>query len=233
MIFNPENFGLKTDYLYEVITCTYSKSEEDKKIKPNASCMGIRVDEYNLIEIGPYSTTSTYKNLKENKILTLNFVDDIYLYALAALKEPNSSIGLQDLSTNYYNFKKLETREILIPYINDAWGILICEPVKEFLKIKQNELGEIKIPFFKLKVIFCDKLKQSFKLFIRAENLTLEIIILATRLKVAKEMKNASLFDEIYEKIIDLMETVKRLGKHDRVLKTIDHVNDYIKILMD
>jgi len=233
MIFNPENFGLKKDYLYEVITCTYSISKESKKIKPNASCMGIRVDEYNLIEIGPYSTTSTYKNLKENKTITLNFVDDIYLYAIAALKEPNSSLGLQEFSINYYNFKKLETQAISIPYINDAWGILICEPVKEFQKVKRNELGEVKIPFFKLKVIFCDKLKQSFNLFNRAENLALEIIILATRLKVAKEMKNASLFDEIYEKIIDHMETVKKFGKHDNVLKTIDHIKDYIKILMD
>ena len=104
---------------------------------------------------------------------------------------------------------------------------------KEFQKVKQNELGEVKIPFFKLKVIFCDKLKQSFNLFNRAENLALEIIILATRLKVAKEMKNASLFDEIYEKIIDHMETVKNFGKNDNILKTIDHINDYIKILMD
>ena len=88
--------------MYEILATTYSITEDGKEIKPNASCMGIRVLEDNQIQISPFSSTSTYRNLKKSSTIAINFVDDVYLYALAALKEQDSPIGLTELHLKFH-----------------------------------------------------------------------------------------------------------------------------------
>ncbi|TFG22262.1 MAG: DUF447 family protein [Promethearchaeota archaeon] len=231
--FNSRDFGLKIGNLYEIIATTYSITEDGSEIKPNASCMGIRIDEENQIQITPFASTSTYKNLKKNSIIAINFVNDVYLYALAALKEQNSLIGLTEFPPKYYAYKYLDTHEMDVPYIKKAWGILIGEVSQEFQKTKQDDFGEVVIPLFKLNIIFWEKFKESFKIFNRAENLALETIILATRLKLAKKMNEIQLFNKIHEKIIDYIENIKRFGKNKKALNTIDLVNKYISHFID
>ena len=232
MKFKYQDFGLHEGNLYEIIATTYSITEEGKEIKPNASCMGIRLMEGNQIQISPFSGTVTYKNIKKNSTIAINFVDDVYLYALAALKERDSPIGLTEFPSAYYAFKYLETRAMDIPYIKKAWGILICEVSQEFEKIKHNSFGEVLIPIFKLNTIFHEKFQESFKLFNRAENLALETIILATRLKLAKKKNDSLLFQKIHEKIMDHIDDIERFGKNENALKTIDLVSKYISSLM-
>jgi len=232
-MFNHQAFGLKQGNLYEIIATTYSLTKNSKGIKPNASCMGIRMIEGEQIQISPFYKTTTYKNLKESSLVTINFVDDIYLYALAALKEPNSLVELTDFPSDYYDFKYLESISMDFPYIKKAWGILIGEVSQEFQKVKTDNLGEYIMPVFKLDVIYSEKLKDSYKLFNRAENLALETIILATRLKVAKENENKILLSKIHEKILDYEENIKRFGKSEKALKTMQLVNRYINRLMD
>ncbi len=229
--FNLRDFGLKFGYLYEIIATTYSISEDGKEIKPNASCMGIRVIEDNQIQISPFSNTSTYKNLKKGSIIAINFVNDVNLYALAALKEQNSSIGLTEFPSEYYEFKYLDNLAMDVPYIKKAWGILVCDVSQEFQKIKHNDFGEVMIPIFKLNIIFCEKFRDSFKIFNRAENLALEAIILATRLKVAKKKNDNQLFFKIHEKIMDYMEDIERFGKNQNAFKAINLVSKYISSL--
>jgi len=115
-----------------------------------------------------------------------------------------------------------------VPFIKKAWGILIGEVSKEFHKSKKNDLGEVIIPMFKLNIIFTEKFQESHKLYNRAENLALETIILATRLKVAKENKNLTLFSKIYEDISSNIKKIERFGKNKEALKAIDLVNSYI-----
>ena len=229
--FNLRDFGLNFGYLYEIIATTYSITEDDKEIKPNASCMGIRVIEDNQIQISPFSNTLTYKNLKRSSIIAINFVNDIYLYALAALKEKKSSIGLTEFPQKYYDFKYLDKLAMDIPYIKKAWGILVGEVSQETQKIKNNDFGEVIIPIFKLNVIFCEKFRESFKIFNRAENLALEAIILATRLKIAKKKRDNQLFLKIHEKIADYMADIERFGKNQDANKAIDLVSKYISNL--
>ena len=64
-MFNYQDFGLKEGNLYEIIATTYSINNEGIAIKPNASCMGIRLLGENQIEIRPFYSTTTYKNLKQ------------------------------------------------------------------------------------------------------------------------------------------------------------------------
>lgn len=231
-MFNNQDFGLKEGNLYEIIATTYSITKNGKEIKPNASCMGIRMIEGEQIQISPFYNTITYKNLKEYSTIVINFIDDVYLYALAALKEPDSPINLTDFPLKYYDFKHLESRAMDVPYIKKAWGILICEVSHEFQKTKNDDLGEVIVPVFKLDVIFTEKLQETHKLFNRAENLALETIILATRLKVAGKNQNQPLFSEIYKKINDYKENIKRFGKNEQALQTIDLVSRYINNLI-
>ncbi len=232
-MFNYQDFGLRKDNLYEIIATTYSITHNGKEIKPNAACMGIRMKEDEQIQISPFYSTITYKNLKEFSTIAINFVDDIYLYALAALKGPNSSINLKKFPSKYIDFKYLESQNMDVPYIKKAWGILIGKVTHEFQKTKTDNLGEYMIPVFKLDVIFSQKLKESYKLFNRAENLTLEAIILATRLKVAKENENQTHLSKIHEKIKDYEMNIERFGKNRRALKSIKLINSYINNLID
>jgi len=229
MTFNPKHFGLKKDYLYEIIATTYSITDDGLAIKPNASCMGIKVIEGEQIQISPFYSTATYKNLKDQSIIVINFVDDVNLYALAALKEPKSPIGLIDFPSEFYDFKQIESHAMDVPYIKKAWGILIGKVSKEFQKTKTDDLGEVLIPMFKLDVIFTEKFQESHKLFNRAENLALETIILTTRLKVAKDKNNPTLFSNIYEKISDHIKNIERFGKNKEALKVIELINNYIR----
>ncbi|MFX0023254.1 MAG: DUF447 domain-containing protein [Candidatus Hermodarchaeota archaeon] len=227
MTFNLKGFGLKKDNLYEIIATSYSIYDEGSAIKPNASCMGIRVIEGDQIQMSPFYRTTTYKNLKQNNQIAINFVDDIYLYALAALKEKDSPVRLYDFPSDYYDYKHLEFLSIDIPFIKKAWGILIGEVSKEFQKSKNDDLGEFILPVFNLKIIFTEKLKESHKLYNRAENLALESIILATRLRVAYDNKDINLISKICEKISDNSKNVERFGRNKNALKAIELVNQY------
>ncbi|MHA1489909.1 MAG: DUF447 domain-containing protein [Promethearchaeota archaeon] len=245
ILFKYRDFGLKKNTKYEILAVTYSKSGEKENISPNTSCMGIKVIEDNIIKIGPYPNTTTYKNLKASGLITINFVDNIYLYALAALKEDNSPLGLTKFPSEYYNYyedrtvknyveiSKQNANKILIPYINKAWLILIGKVIEENQITKKDGLGKMDISEFKISITFFKKFRDSFNFFNRAENLALEAIILATRLKVAKVTNNRVLFNQFYEKMNYIIENIKRFSKNENALKTIDLVSRYIKTLMD
>ena len=50
---------LKKDVLYEIIATTFSTGKDSKLVIPNASCMGIKLNEKNKIEISPFHITTT------------------------------------------------------------------------------------------------------------------------------------------------------------------------------
>ncbi len=236
---NPKSIGLKEDYLYEVLATTFSIN--NNKIIPNTACMGIRLIDGSSIKLRPYPNTSTYKNLRSNKLITLNFVDDIYLYSLASLKDFKRSKNIKIFPEEFYDYYKLENKEnihlnseiVSLPYIKQAWAMIACVSMGEEQIAKDDNLGESKVIEFTLSIISCDKFNDSFKIFNRAENLALETIILATKLKVAEEKKDKSLVQKIEQKIEDYFVEIQRFGKNLSALKAVEHVKDYIKNLKD
>ncbi len=245
-MFNYRDFGLEEGNLYEILAITFSKYDEKDQIELNTACMGIRFFKNNLLKISPYPETTTLKNLKKYGWIVINFIDDVYLYALAALKEPNSLIGIKKFPSKYYKFYEMSISEefsenfniltksgnILIPYINKAWLYLYGNVVAEDQITKTNALGELKVNEFTINIINFKKLKESFKLFNRAENLALEIIVLASRLRIAKEKNDIALVNVIYEKILDHIENIKRFGKNKRALKSIALISNYMSNMM-
>ena len=225
---------LKKDVLYEIIATTFSTEKDGKLVIPNASCMGINLNKKNKIEISPFHNTTTYRNLKENGYIVINFVDDIYLYALAALKKPESSIKFP---LEYYLYTSLKSKGKkgyrTFPCVKQSWGILIGKIMNEVQLINKDKYGKSLRSTFELEIFYGQKYRDSFKYFNRAENLALEAIVLATRLKVAKEMKNPELFDNIYGKIIECKEMVDSFDRNKNILKIFDLVSNYISSLKD
>jgi len=236
--FIPQDYGLEKGNLYEILATTFSKSARSGELEPNTSCMGIKLLENGLIKINAFPNTTTLKNIRETGIITLNFVENVHLYALAALKGSNSSITFPLNNYNYIEIDnpfedKLEKSTMLIPYVRTSWAFLICIVADEDQVIKRDLLGEINVSEFKLHVISSNTLKESFKLFNRAENLALEAIILATRLRVAKDKNDKSLILTIKEKIDNYTKEIERFGKNQNALKAIQVVSEYINELKD
>lgn len=230
-----QELGIKRGCLYEILATTFSR--HDKEIIPNASCMGIRIKDKNTINVVPYPTTKTYKNLKENGLICINFVEDVYIYVLAALKGPYLSEKFKVFPNKYYNYYnlnysyELNTRSIKIPFIRSAWAILIGEVTNEIYFTKQDDFGEIKLTEFILNNLAIKKFKESCKLFNRAENLILETIILVTRLKTAFETKKENLMMKYHRKIEETIECIKRFGKNPDALKSVDLIEEFLQNL--
>jgi hypothetical protein len=105
--------------------------------------------------------------------------------------------------------------------------------VNERKKVKHSQLGEIKLTEFELEVLLEEKYQDSFKLFNRAENIALEMIILATRLKVAYENEDKSLFSKIYDQILDYKTKLTRFSNNTSANKTLEIIDTYIKNYRD
>ncbi len=235
------SIGLKKNYLYEILATTFSI--DGTLMVPNTASMGLRLVDKELFKIWPYPNTTTYKNIENNKFLVLNFIDDVFLYALTSLKGYNLSKSDRALSEKYYNYYTLGVKEeykdfakritsadsIQLPYLNQAWAIIVCIATNINQILRKDDFGEFKLMEVNLTVISYEKYRESFKLFNRAENLTLETIVLATKLNVAIEKKERALTESIKRKIEENVSNVMRFGKNVSALKAIEHVTDYIK----
>ena len=224
-----QDYGLNQECLYEVLACTISKKDEIKY--PNTASMGIRIFDDKSIKIKPYHNTQTHKNIIEYGRVSLNFIDDVALFAQASLKEIKgdfSGIPIEDYL--YYNYH-YRGEGYNIPYLKQAWMVLFCNVVKETQIVKQDNFGNIDLTEFELEIIHSTKERESFKLYNRAENLALECIILATRLKIAKKKNDNMLYLKIETKIKDYIEMITKFGGNSSVLRALNIVKDYIKLL--
>jgi hypothetical protein len=209
--------------------------------------MGIRLIKGNHIKIKPYPKTQTFKNLKKFGVVTLNLVENVYLYALASLKKPESSTLSKNFPAEYYKYQDMSenvlikqlidqfssSQEYSIPYVKQAWGIIICKVVNEKKKVKQSKLGETDLIEFELEILHEEKFSNSVKLFNRAENLALEMIILATRIKVAYNENKLNLISELHDQILAYKEKLNRFSKNPSANKTLELIEKYIQAYIE
>jgi len=215
---NYRELGLNLNHLYEILATTFSIIKSKNEIIPNTACMGIRLINDTTIKITPYPDTTTSKNLKSNRYISINFIDDIYLYALAALKKLKPNLFFIEFPSKYYSYYEIteelnqidnfKLKNISMPFIDKAWAVIFCKAIEEQKIIKKNTLGEVKLSEFKLD-------------------------ILATRLKVAKEKNDQPSFHKIHETIVNHIENVERFGKNEKAIKAIKVANKFISALMD
>ncbi|NVM19941.1 MAG: DUF447 family protein [Candidatus Lokiarchaeota archaeon] len=235
------SLGLKNNYLYEILATTFSF---DKNLMvPNTASMGVRLVDEKTLKIWPYPNTTTYKNIENSKFVILNFVDDVYLYAVASLKGSNLSKNNRALSKENYSYYTLningEYRDFAnsitagisaqIPYLKQAWAIIACVARSKNQILKIDGYGKTELMEIDLSVIGYEKFRESFKLYNRAENVTLETIVLTSKLNFAIEKKDEALIKTLKGKIEENVSDVKRFGKNLSALKAIEHIESYIK----
>ncbi|MBN1217212.1 MAG: DUF447 family protein [Candidatus Lokiarchaeota archaeon] len=243
MIPNPKDFGIKQNHLYETLVTTIEYNEKKDKMIPNTSSIGVTLSSENSFLIKLFHNTKTYDNLIKNNYLCINFISDVYLFALASLKIQNSSIRNKSFPEIYYDYLNISDNNLIrsnfqntfnrninrLPFINKSWLIFICKLDVEKKKNQQDILGDFLISEIKVKILFHRKFQESFKLFDRSENIVLESIILATRLKVAYEKENKELLSKIYNEIIENKEKVLKITKNKHILKIFNKIMLYIE----
>lgn len=218
-----ELFGIKFNYLYETIAATLTKLEKGKKNIPNSACMGVKFLDNDTFQMTPYLETDTYKNLIKFPYVSINFVDNIYFYAQAALLGENLGQTKREFPDSYYDFKDE------IPYLKESWGVIFGKLNEHKIITKATHLGENNVLQANFKIIDFIKIQESFHLKNRAENLALESIILATRLKIAVKKENKEMYEKIYDKILYYNEQIKNFAKNDKAIETMDFIVSYIE----
>lgn len=218
-----ELFGINFNRLYEAIAVTLTKLEKEKIIIPNSACMGVKFLDNNTFQMTPYLETDTYKNLIKFPYVSINFVDKINFYAQAALLGENSGLTEREFPDSSYDFKDE------IPYLKESWGVIFGELDEHKIITKATHLGENNVLQANFKIIDFIKIRESFHLKNRAENLTLESIILATRLKIAVKKENKEMYEKIYDKILYYNEQIKNFAKNDKAIETMDFIVSYIE----
>jgi hypothetical protein len=166
-------------------------------------------------------------------------VEDIYLYALASLKGPYLSKKNHTFSQKYYDYYDLKSNQNIlkhqritkIPYLREAWAIIICRSKKSVEINKEDIFGLANLTEFTLDMLSILKFKESYRLYNRAENLTLEALILATRLKVALEKKDNNLINQYQNNIRNIIKNIRRFSKNPEVSKSINLINEFIRSL--
>ncbi|MBD3197206.1 MAG: DUF447 family protein [Candidatus Lokiarchaeota archaeon] len=236
-----KNFGMKKDYLYEILATTINWDCVSRKVIYNTSCMGVRYLKKELISIKPYPETQTYINLKENEFIVLNFVDNIYLYALAALKNTKTPSGSIEFPIEEYSFLERKFQQEIkpqnlghipqpiskIPHLKQAWGIIVCKVNKKRYILKKDGLGDVELTEFILEPAYSKTFRSSYHLFNRSENLALEMIIISTRLRLAVESGNKKLLNSFLNRIDDYRMMIHRFGKNEEVEKVLKIVENY------
>lgn len=217
-----ELFGINFNYLYETIAVTLAKLEKEKKIIPNSACMGVKFLDNNTFQMTPYLETDTYKNLIKSPYVSINFVDNIYFYALAALLGENSGHTEREFPDSYYDSKDE------IPYLKESWGVIFGELDEHKIITKATHLGENNVLQANFKIFDFIKRRESFHLKNRAENLALESIILTTRLRIAIKKENREMYEKIYDRILYYREQIDQFSKNKNALKTMNFIMEYI-----
>lgn len=218
-----ELFGINFNRLYETIAVTLTKLEKEKIIIPNSACMGVKFLDNNTFQMTPYLETDTYKNLIKSPYVSINFVDNIYFYAQAALLGENLGQTKREFPDSYYDFKDE------IPYLKESWGVIFGKLNEHKIITKATHLGENNVLQANFKIFDFIKIQESFHLKNRAENLALESIILATRLKIAVKKENKEMYEKIYDKILYYNEQIKNFAKNDKAIETMDFIVSYIE----
>ena len=225
-----EEFGMNKDNFYEIIAATISFKDEVKV--PNAASIGIRIIDDDLILVKSYLQTQTNYNIKKNRVISFNLIENVYQFALTSLKNENIE-DLRGIPKNQFLYQNItsEGQVFEIPYLKNAWGVIFCKLMQEKEIKSKDYLGKIEACEFQFKVIKTKKFRESFKIYNRAENLALEVVILATRMKLAKENNNKIIYFELDEKIRWYIDTIEKLSKNESILRTVERVKKYLKSL--
>ncbi len=231
------SFGIHQNQLYETIAITFADLKDGVSYIPNCACMGVRFIDEETFQMTPFLATDTYQNLFNFPYVSINFVNNMYLYAKAALIGENAGPNEPEFSESNFDHKMIKLlinegqgeEEFKWLFLKESWGTVLGKLGKRQKIVKRDQFGENKALLCEFKVIDFLKRNESFNLINRSNNLALEIIILTTRLKIAKNFDKKQIYDDIFNKITFYKREIERFCQNDNLLKTLDFVTNYIE----
>ena len=231
------SFGIHFNQLYETIAITFAEAKDGTNYIPNCACMGVRFIDGKTFQMTPFLTTDTYQNLFSFPYVSINFVSNVYLYAKAALIGENAGQKEPEFLESDFDHKIIkllrneghDEEELKWLFLKESWGTVLGKLGKRQKIVKRDQFGENKALLGEFQIIDFLKRNESFNLINRSNNLALEIIILTTRLKIAKKFGKKQLYDDIFNRITFYKKEIERFCQNDEVLKTLDFVSKYIE----
>lgn len=186
----------------------------------NAAAMGVKLTQGEYLLVQPYANTDTYQNLSQYPFATVNFTTNPLTFATCALRGWGEGPNSPELEDNAL----LHWKDFPIPSLKSAFLSLKCtrEPM-DTVKIGPRGM-------FLLNIKGAAILTPSLAIFNRADNLALEAVVHATRVKVFMDQENFQLAK-------DLLVTIKKYEKFIRstalekspAWEAIERVNTFLK----
>ena len=231
------SLGVHFNRLYETIAITFAEIKSGKDYTPNCSCMGIRFLDGKTFQMTPYINTDTYKNVLDFPYVSINFISNVSLYAQAALIGENT--GPDQSESSGYDFdhidfklplkegQKEESFDCL--FLRDSWGTVLGKLNQRKKMVKRDIFGEYRVLVGNFEIIDFKKRKESYDFKNRADNLVLEAIILATRLKTAKKSGFKKIYDKLLKRIVFYKEEVEHFSQNKDAFDTFAFILKYIE----
>lgn len=240
------SLGLEPFKLYEAIIILEwpQSNQSDQPPKFNSAAMGVRfIDEYTLA-LNPYPQTDTYTILKhtvdrkDRMLLSVNFTDNVILFAKSALIGTHQGDSVQEL-TDEIEISQLGDGSDLyhFGYLKDAKYFMICEvlnSIKDFKIDASQYLQDFKgkgqhMTFnaqFQIGIKKQFKSRSAYQPTNRGDNLALEAITLTSKLPAF--LKNEDKLFKLLEKIREYQKEIRRFSASKQALEVCIMIDDFI-----
>lgn len=165
--------------IYESIVSIFHPG--GKKI--NSACMGVHFTPNDEVYLHVYPNTDTKQLLQEGTSFSINFSEDFYDYARAAILGTKMGPDEVEIPIDEFAFWDSENGDSSVPLLKNAWVSIVCTVLPAPPEILKNvPCRRREIPNVRAKIVdkIVNRLPKIFNN--RSMNLALEALILATRI---------------------------------------------------
>jgi len=196
------DLGFRENCIVETILVT---KNEDESLNP--APMGLSWIRGSLMEIKPFKSSRTYKNLQRSDVSYVNIINDPYIFLVAAFKDEFN-----------YDFKFVDHD------LKDSEASLSLE------KFESSELSDDRFSF--INIVKDIKIYHGYpRVFSRGTSEAIEAVIHATRVKAYKEQGKYDTADLLEEKIWECIRLIKIIsGEDSPEMRVVDKIEGLLKV---
>ncbi|HMF34165.1 MAG TPA: DUF447 domain-containing protein, partial [Candidatus Lokiarchaeia archaeon] len=213
---NLKGIAFPADTLLECILVTAAGDQSP----PNAAPMGVKLSYREYLLVQPFTNTDTYGNLSAFPYATANFTTNPLLYAQCALRGWSKGPGEPELEAdNYFAWS-----DFPVPSLKEAPLSLKCTVDTTVEDVVVRSRG-----FMLLAIQAAAILQPLLPIVNRADNLALEAVVHATRVKISTDEGDAEGAKDLLTLIARYEKFVKEHASEDSLAwRAIDIVGDFL-----
>jgi hypothetical protein len=213
--------------LYEAIVIIQWPNQQ----KFNTAAMGVRFGPFHRLYLRPYLDTDTYDLLIDPKVkfITINFTDDVEIFALAAFKGLHSGPEVEELDHVYLD------KHSEYAFLKNSQFMVLGEIVIRDRPIQLND-KDLKLEF---QVNFCISVKEIYQSnnpsqpINRGDNLALEAIVYASKIPALMKLEDSDeKINDYITRVREFQQDIRRFSASNRALKVCDSIDVYLKNIL-